>query len=394
MNDNIKIIQLAFCANGRCKQRKISARKGKPKKQSAMLDQEGRSPQENRVIFHIDLDAFFASCEERENPHFRGKPIIVGADPKNGLGRGVVSTANYIRRKYGVHSAMPISRAYRLCPQAIFLPVNSALYSRVSQSVMAILQNFAQKHKGKFEQVSIDEAYLDLNKYFEKSPSPRSIAATIKQKIYRHQKIHASIGVGPNMLIAKIASDFQRPDGLTIVKQEEIQKFLDPLPIRKLPGIGPKTEQELKGLGIYIVADLRKLPQATLYENFGQHGIALYEHARGIDRSQVAEQHEVKSVGEERTFAQDTASAQKILPILFSLVKNVLKSAHRDGYKNFKTITIKIRYADFQTHTKSLSSNYDIENKGQIEKVTLKLLWPFLGKQKIRLIGFRIGGFV
>ena len=341
----------------------------------------------NRIIFHIDLDAFFASCEERENPRFRGKPIVVGADPKEGKGRGVVSTANYSARKFGIHSALPISQAWRLCPEAIFLPVNGSLYSRTSKSVMKILRDTAQKCNGQFKQAGIDEAYLNIT-----GSDPVILAKNIKAKIYTQEKITASVGVGPNMLIAKIASDFQKPDGLTVVNLSDVQKFLDPMPIRKLPGIGPKTERELKILHVQTVADLRKIPQSILYEEFGQHGISLYENAHGIDHGEVAEESETKSISEEHTFEQDTDSAQEILPVLFLLTKNVLQTAKQEGYKNFKTTTVKIRYADFKTHTKSLSGSYRTEDSDQIEKTALKLLWPFLNK-KIRLIGFRVSGF-
>jgi DNA polymerase IV (DinB-like DNA polymerase) len=362
-----------------------------------------------RIIFHIDLDAFFASCEERENPQFAGMPIVVGADPKDGKGRGVVSTANYTARKFGIHSALPISQAWRLCPSAIFLPVNGTLYSRVSRAVMQILQDTAQKHNGKFEQVGIDEAYLDLsNRKITGSPNHSLdfardgtgqadpcglIARQIKQKIYAQEKVTASVGVGPNMLIAKIASDFQKPDGLTIVREKDVQKFLDPLPIRKLPGIGPKTESELQKFRVETVSDLRKISQSVLYDEFGQHGISIYESARGIDHRVIGEESEAKSISEDHTFEHDTDSAQEILPVFFALIKNVLKTAESDGYKNFKTITVKIRYADFKTHTKSQSDKYAAKNSDKIEKLALQLLWPFLKNRKIRLIGFRVSGF-
>ena len=352
---------------------------------------------ETRTILHIDLDAFFASCEERENPQFQGMPIVVGADPKEGKGRGGVSTANYSARKFGIHSALPISRAWHLCPAAIFLPVNSALYSRVSSFVMKILKSTSQKYSGIFEQAGIDEAYLNLpgsprSRGGSSGSDPVGLAKTIKQKIFNQQKITASIGIGPNMLIAKIASDFQKPDGLTVVKAKDVQKFLDPMPIRKLPGIGPKTEYGLKKFMVQTVADLRKIPQSTLYDEFGQQGISLYESARGIDHRVVDEESETKSISEEYTFEHDTDSAQKILPIFFSLIKNVLRTAESGGYKNFKTITIKIRYADFKTHTKSKSGKYAAKDSDAIERLALQLLWPFLNR-KIRLIGFRVSGF-
>lgn len=353
---------------------------------------------ENRTIFHIDLDAFFASCEERENPQFCGKPIVVGAEPKNGNGRGVVSTANYAARKFGIHSAMSISQAWRLCPSAIFLPVNSALYSRVSHSVLKILEDTAQKYNGRFEQVGIDEAYLDISTGVynrrDRDNCIHKIAEDIKNKISKKEEITASVGVGPNMLIAKIASDFQKPDGLTIVNPKDVQAFLDPLPVRKIPGVGPKTEIGLHALHIKTVRELRKIPQSLLYEEFGQHGISLYESARGIDRRTVTEESETKSISEEHTFEYDTASAQEILPIFFLLVQNVLQTATAEQYPNFRTITIKVRYADFKTHTKSQSSEYTIKDSDKIEKLALRLLWPFISSgKKTRLIGFRVSGF-
>lgn len=390
----------------------------------------------NRIIFHIDLDAFFASCEERENPQFRGKPIVVGADPNSpageGKGRGVVSTANYKAREFGIHSAMPISRAFRLCPEAIFLPVNGALYSRVSRSVMHILESTANKYNGEFEQAGTDEAYLDLSEEngfdinservsrpkagmvvaegdrakAETSSRPRwgrrgklgvnieTVAIRIKQKIYNQEKITASVGVGPNMLVAKIASDFNKPNGLTIIKPDRVQTFLDPMNVRKLPGIGPKTESALNKLNIKIIADLRKIPQSVLYEKFGEHGISLYNSARGVDDRVIAQQHETKSISEEHTFNNDTLSAGEILPVLFYLVKNVLHTAKLANYQSFKTITLKIRYFDFKTRTKARSDNYDLDNPDNIEKIALKLLWPFIASnKKIRLIGFRISRF-
>jgi len=347
----------------------------------------------NRIIFHVDLDAFFASCEERENPQFRGKPVVVGADPRQGKGRGVVSTANYRARKFGIHSAMPISRAWRLCPAAIFLPVNGGLYSKVSRSVMRILQDTARNYKGAFEQVSIDEACIDLSQLKTFSHCEK-IARSIKKQIVQLEKITASIGIGPNMLIAKIASDFQKPDGLTIIGRSGVQKFLDPLSVRKLPGIGPKTEMELARLGIQTVTDLRKIPQSVLYEQFGQHGISLYESARGIDARAVATKSETKSISEEHTFTQDTNNPQKILPILFSLVPNVLHTMTLEGYQNFRTITIKVRYADFETHTKAQSGDYSTKDTQTIEKIALQLFWAFTAQnKKVRLIGFRVSGF-
>jgi DNA polymerase IV (DinB-like DNA polymerase) len=254
---------------------------------------------------------------------------------------------------------------------------------------MKILQDTAKKYNGKFEQVGIDEAYLKVS-----GSDPDTLAKNIKDAIFKQEKITASVGVGPNMLIAKIASDFNKPNGLTVIKPDQVQKFLDPMNIRKLPGIGPKTESELNNLNIKTIADLRKLPQSVLYEKFGEHGISLYDSARGIDERIVTCEHEAKSISEEHTFSTDTSSAQEILPVLFSLVKNVILNTKHENYQSFKTVTVKIRYSDFKTHTKSLSGNYNLENPDHIEKTALKLLWPFISSnKKIRLIGFRVSRF-
>ena len=361
----------------------------------------------HRTIFHVDLDAFFASSEERENPHFKGKPIVVGANPLNGKGRGVVSTANYKARKYGIHSAMPISKAWRLCPKAIFLPVNSSLYERISYAVMKILANVSEKYNGKFEQAGIDEAYIDLsnaNNFHNHTYYPREIAEEIKTAIREREKIIASVGVGPNMLIAKIASDFQKPDGLTIVSPQKTQAFLDPLDIRKIPGIGPKTEIIFRKLKINTVFDLRQLDQPYLYDLLGEHGISLYESARGKDKREIAKFHETKSVSNDYTFPNDTDDLSIILPEFFPIVRRVIALFESQGFRNFKTITVRVRFSDFKTHTKSKSAGYSVTDIETIERDALRLLWHFvphskiIGKtpsrrKKIRLIGFRISNF-
>src|SRR3989338_4839432 len=333
-----------------------------------------------RIILHIDLDAFFASCEERENPHFRGKPIVVGADPKEGAGRGVVSTCNYKAREYGIHSAMPISQAWRAWPEAIFLPVNGALYSRVSGAVMDILQDFSLRHNGKIEQVSVDEAEGDRSGLTYKKA--KEGAMNIKKRITEREKITASVGIGPNMLIAKIASDFKKPDGLTIVPPKKVREFLNPLDIRKIPGIGPKTEAVLRNIKIKTVSDLARLSQSFLYDALGEHGIDLYNSSHGIDLREIAIEHETKSIGEEHTFEYDTERMPDILPIFFDLIKSTLNSARGQGFKNFKTITVKIRYSDFKTHTKSKSDKYSLDNSEYIEQTALKLIWPFASQNK------------
>ena len=221
-----------------------------------------------RIILHTDMDSFFASVEIREKPELKGQPVVVGSDPKGGTGRGVVSTCSYEARKYGIHSAMPISKAYKRCPDCVFLPVNMKLYKNVSENVMNILRGFAEK----FEQVSIDEAYLvPINiRNFEDAVL---CAHNIKDEVESQEGITCSVGIGPNKLIAKIASGFQKPDGLTLVKPEDVKDFLFPLPVSKIPGIGEKTTEALKLMGITKVEELANCDTQRLTEKFGKMGL-------------------------------------------------------------------------------------------------------------------------
>ncbi len=211
--------------------------------------------EKERFIFHLDMDHFYTAVEERERPEIRGKPVIVGADPKGGKGRGVVSTSNYVARKVGVRSGMPISQAWRLCPEAVYLPPNFPLYIKVSDEIMAI----ARRYAGKFEQWGIDEAFLDVTGKVSDYVEAEALACQIKQEIKEKESLTCSIGVGPNKLVAKVASDFQKPDGLTVVRDEEVEVFLAPLPVRKLLWVGRKTEAKLKALGVNTIGDLATL---------------------------------------------------------------------------------------------------------------------------------------
>src|SRR3989338_3591427 len=237
-----------------------------------------------RIVGHLDMDAFFAAVEERDHKWLRGKPIVVGADPKGGEGRGVVSTANYKAREYGVHSAMPISKAFKLCPRCIFLAGNFKKYTEVSDRIMKILRKFSQV----VETAGVDEAYFILTSDvqglsevrllkppksdFELWKEAKKIAKKIKDEILEKEKLTCSIGIGPNKLIAKIASDFKKPDGLTVVQPNEVQKFLDPMPVRVIPGIGPKTERVLEEWKIGRIKDLRKTGKQKLVQRFGVRG--------------------------------------------------------------------------------------------------------------------------
>ncbi len=336
------------------------------------------------------MDHFYTAVEERERPEIRGKPVIVGADPKWGKGRGVVSTSNYEARKAGVRSGMPISQAWRLCSEAIYLPPNFPLYIKVSGEIMDI----ARKYADKFEQWGIDEAFLDVTSKVKDYAEAEALARKIKQEIKEKQSLTCSIGVGPNKLIAKIASDFQKPDGLTIVREEEVEKFLASLPVRKLLWVGRKTEAKLKALGVNTIGDLARYDPSALTSMFGVMGLQMHLMAKGIDRSEVEERTGVKSVSHETTFEEDTADSAVILQALEALCVEVQK-ATENQHLLFKTVTLKIRYENFETHTKSKTLPFLTNRLYDLQKTARELLSTYLRKdRKVRLIGVRVSSLV
>jgi DNA polymerase IV (DinB-like DNA polymerase) len=343
-----------------------------------------------RIIVHVDLDAFFASVEEREHPEYKGKPLVVGADPKGGKGRGVVSTANYEARKFGIKSGMPISRAWKLCPEAIFVRPNFKLYEQVSSRIMKILRGYADK----FEQVSIDEAFLDVSKKVKNFEEARALAILIKEKIFEAEGLTCSIGIGPNKLIAKIASGYEKPDGLTIVEPEKIKEFLSPLPVRELIGIGKKTEAKLKEMGIKTIGDLAKYDVKKLIEKFGSLGFEFHRAAQGIDEGEVVEEWVIKSIGREITFEKDTSDPEIISKALDDLAEEVHKELVTNNFY-FKTVTVKIRYEDFETHTHSKTLPFITNRLEDLVENAYELTSPFLGSEKkIRLVGVRVSNLL
>lgn len=345
------------------------------------------------VILHIDMDAFFAAIEERDNPRFRGQPIVVGADPKEGRGRGVVSTANYEARKYEIKSALPISVAWRLCPTAVFLPVDGKKYQKVSSHVMEIIRKYGEK----MEQVSVDEAYLEVKRDTQNAKrnykKAEKIAKKIKEQIEKQERLTCSIGIGPNKLIAKIASGHKKPDGLTLVWPHEVQEFLDPKSGSVLPGIGPKTYGVLQEKwGAESVADLCKVPEEELVRVFGKNGKWIWQIAQGIDNRPVEEEREIKSVGRQTTFEKDTNDSRIIVKAIFELLEETFGELKDRGLEG-KTLTVTLRYAGFETHTsqKKLEHSLRLEDA---KKLCLKLLLPYLdGGRKVRLVGVRVSDF-
>jgi len=338
----------------------------------------------------LDMDHFYTALEEREHPEIKGNPVIVGSDPKEGKGRGVVSTSNYEARKSGVRSGMPISQAWRLCPRAVYLPPNFPLYIKVSGEIMEI----ARKYAGKFEQWGIDEAFLDVSGKVGDWVGAELLARQIKQEIKEKEGITASIGVGPSKLVAKVASDYQKPDGLTIVKEEEVEKFLDPLPVRKLLWVGRKTEARLKELGVNTIGDLARYDPSALSSMFGVMGLQMHLMAKGIDRSEVEERVGVKSVSHETTFEEDTADSTTIFQALDALCEDVLKETVSQNLL-FKTVTVKIRYQGFETHTRSKTLPFLTNRLRDLQKIANELLFINLHKdRKVRLIGVRVSSLV
>ena len=339
-----------------------------------------------RIILHIDMDAFFAQVEERENPQFRGMPIIVGADPKGGKGRGVVSSASYEARKFGIGSAMPISKAYELCPKAVFLPVNMELYTKVSERIMEIIK----KYSSKWEIVSLDEAYLDLS-FLKSFKIAENLAKKSKREIFEREKLTSTVGIGPNKLIAKIASSLAKPDGLLKVEPPEVQKFLNPLDIKKIPGIGPKTAVKLQAIGVNKIKELKKISKMKLKNMFGVVGETIYERARGIDEEEVSPEEIIKSIGKEHTFEKDTRDPE----IIFGTFEKLIEEVDRDRASAnlaFKTITVICRFQGFETHTKSKTLKEPTDNIEILKKEAKKLLLrPLLENKKlVRLVGLRV----
>lgn len=342
------------------------------------------------IILHVDMDHFFTAIEEREHPEFKGKPVVVGADPKEGKGRGVVSTCNYEARKFGVRSGMPISKAWKLCPQAVYLPVNYDLYTKVSERIMGILRRYANK----FESWGIDEAFLDITSKVKGYAEAEMLARQIKKEILEKEGLTCSIGIGPNKLVAKIASDYQKPNGLTVVKAEDVEKFLEPLPARKLLWVGRKTEQKLRAMGIKTIGDLARYDPTVLTEAFGNVGKQLYLMAHGVDKSEVEERGEIKSVSREKTFEVDTADFNLMTETLDGLAEEI----HGDLLKSnlyFKTVTVKVRYENFETHTHSKTLSFITNRLDDLRKTAKELLQAYVNPyRKIRLIGVRVSSFV
>jgi len=331
------------------------------------------------MILHVDLDAFFAAVEQRDRPETRGRPVIVGGAPG---ARGVVSAASYEARRYGVRSAMPLRTAAALCPAGIFLPVDGAKYRRVSAEVMAILRRFTPR----IEQISIDEAFLDVAGSEALFGPPEAIARAVKAAVRAEVGLTVSVGVASTKLVAKIASDLRKPDGLVVVPAGQEAGFLGPLSIARLWGVGPQTRAVLAEFGVATIGDLAAIPVDALVRRLGQHGAVLHDRALGIDPSPVGGDVAARSVSHEHTFAVDTADAEKIEATLLALAEGVAERL-REGGVRASTITVKIRDSAFRTVTRQRTLTNPTDLVEPIYRTALELARPEIRGRRIRLVG-------
>lgn len=339
-----------------------------------------------RKIIHVDMDAFFASIEQRDNPDLKGKPIVVGGSPNS---RGVVAAASYESRKFGIRSAMASAQAKRLCPQLIFVRPDFEKYVQDSERIMAILR----QHTDLVEPVSLDEAYLDVTRHRFGIQDPVLVASIIKQNIFAATKLTASAGVAPNLFLAKIASDFQKPNGLTVVRQSEVMDFLKDLPVRKVPGVGPVTEETLSKLGIRVCGDILKHKPADLVKALGKWGTELYRRALGEDDREVIPYSDPKQYGSEETFEKDSRDVPFLIRKLEELSQSVFEGARRSGYAG-KTIVLKVKYHDFERITRSQTLSKEPVSWQEVHKTVSDLLVykTEAGRKAIRLLGVSIAG--
>lgn len=342
-----------------------------------------------RYIVHVDMDAFFAAVEQRDRPAIRNAPVVIGADPKAGRGRGVVSTCNYAARRFGIHSAMPISRAYQLCPAAVFLPPDMEKYSRESESIFDILYGFTPL----VEPVGIDEAFLDISGSVHLFGSAHKACAMIKKRIKESTGLTASVGLAPTKMAAKIASDLCKPDGFLAVTQEGLLDFLWPLPVEKIWGLGKRSQEILNGFGITTIGHLAKRNARDLEDIFGKNGAYFRELAWGRDCREVEALQDAKSISNEMTFEKDTRDREMIKTALLSLSERISCRLRRKHIKA-RTITVKIRVTGFQTFTRAASLNKATNFSDQIYTQAVDLFDRFDAQnKKIRLIGVKVSQF-
>ncbi|MBI4247865.1 MAG: DNA polymerase IV [Elusimicrobia bacterium] len=341
-----------------------------------------------RTILHVDVDAFYASVEQRDHPEWKGRPVIVGADPQEGRGRGVVAACSYEARRCGLRSAMPIGQAWRLCPGGVYVRPRMRVYAGVSDEIMRILDDFSPL----VEPISIDEAFLDISNSLKLLGVPLRIAADIKRRILQTTGLTVSVGIAPNKLAAKIASEIHKPDGLVEVPPQSLLSFLHPLPAAKLWGVGPRMERELNALGIRTIGDVSRRSMKELQSRFGKHGGLIWQLACGVDDRPVTPQRATKSIGKEHTFEKDVLDPGKVKKCLLGLADEVAGSLRKDGFRA-KTVALKLRWAGFETHTRQMSVREPLQSGRQLYEIGCRLLESFkIVGRPVRLVGLTAAG--
>lgn len=335
-----------------------------------------------RIILHVDMDAFFASVEQLDNKSLKGKPVIVGGVSE----RGVVSTCSYEARKYGIHSAMPIFIARKLCPHGIYVRTRMFRYKEVSRKVFNILREVTEL----IEPLSIDEAYLDItNSRFK---SGIEAAKYIKYRVFKEVGLTISIGISYNKFLAKLASDWNKPNGIKIITKDMIPNILLPFPISKIHGLGKKSAEKLNNIGIFTVKDLYDMPKEFYIEYLGKYGLEIYDRIRGIDTREVEVERDRKSYGRERTLKSDTKDKDELLQYLMDFCKEISEQLVRLNIEG-KTITVKYKTESFQSHTRSKTLNFYTNNFKDIYRICEEILNNEEIKENIRLIGVTVSSF-
>jgi DNA polymerase IV (archaeal DinB-like DNA polymerase) len=340
----------------------------------------------DQIILHLDMDSFFASIEIRDNPTLKGRPVVIGADPVKGKGRGVVSTCSYEARKFGIHSAMPISKAYNLCPDAIFLPPLISKYRNISEKIMNLLATVTKN----IEQVSVDEAFIDIsfcNTYY----MAEKFAEYIKRLIYNSENLSCSIGVAPSRTYAKIASELQKPDGLVVIPPFQIISCITPLPVETIPGIGKKALEILHNIGIITIGDLADANIQKLQDTFGSRAVKIKSIALGEDREGLHPPKLPRSIGRDYTFQKDESDPEILKEHLKEMVYQIQTELKQNNLFS-RTISIRIRYKKFNTTTKSISRDHPTQDINQIYDMIIRLFYDSWNGESVRLIGMRCSG--
>lgn len=340
-----------------------------------------------RTIVHADMDAFYAAVEQLDNPEYRGQPVIVGSDPENGKGRGVVSTCSYEARRFGIHSAMPISRAWKLCPHGIYVFPRMERYMEISRKIMEVFGSFSPL----VEPLSLDEAFLDCSGTERLFGDEKSLGEKIKDDVRSATGLTVSVGVAANKFMAKIASDLEKPDGLTIVPRGGEREFLAPLPIRKLWGVGPRTAEKMERVGVRLIGDLARLEEQVARSLFGNHGETLLRLSRGEDDRPVESGHERKSISEERTFRVDREDREEIEKVFFRLADELSRRMRKAGFQG-RTVQVKIRDSSFHTITRQSTVAGSISSTDPIFHEAIRLFRKSDPGGPLRLVGIGITG--